>query len=113
MIKMKPVWRMNTEEKVPSDLGSRILVSGESFSEGSSLHHVKNHIRRDSEVWNKSDIIPIIAYQTNRTKKAKYQKVDCRSCKGEGKKVVNHLTCPALTVCARCKGLGHAWELIR
>lgn len=114
MIKMKPVWRMNTEEKVPSDLGDYVAHFGGLVCNGSvTILATESYIRKYNFHWQNDDIMPVIAYQTNRTKKAKYQKVRCDLCLGRGKHFDPNPERGNDLICPTCQGHGHTWELIK
>lgn len=72
---MKPVWRLNTGIGVPDDLGELLIMASDDvdmvmsstpFNEDSNFKHIENWKCR-AEWWE------IYAYQTTRTKPAKYR----------------------------------------
>ena len=68
MKNMKPVWRMNTGNGVPSDFGGFVSYAGRNIS---LEKHGKDRLRR-SWYWDIiGDDCDIYAYQTNRTREAK------------------------------------------
>ena len=76
----KPVWRVNTGNGVPSDLGN-LIVYGDGVIVPNDRDYSSNIF-----LWEPNDFkcCNIAIYQTTRTRKAKYEKVECGYCKGAG-----------------------------
>lgn len=70
MSEQKPVWRMNTGRDIPIDLGGKII-----YGDGEVLQADLIDIGL-IEIWLLDDIVNlnVIAYETTRTKPAKYRK---------------------------------------
>lgn len=79
--KRKPVWKVNTGNGVPSDLGGVVV----DFS-GAIYDSLSHDTLTDKKYWNwYYSVRPVIsAYQTTRTREAKYEKVECGYCKASG-----------------------------
>ena len=75
----KTVWRLNTGKGVPDDLGSKFFMH-EIINKTSELYEAFD------ELWSieSQGLYNIIAYQTNRTKPAKYFSLVCEECMGYG-----------------------------
>lgn len=112
MNKQKPVWRMNTGCGVPSDVTRRpkVLFSGGILGGFASASHLE---------WSNPDIINniVVAYQTNRTKAAKYELVDCEECLGgyEGSfdpsGAMGYMQ--STNKCKNCNGKGYRLEAVK
>lgn len=108
---MKPVWRMNTGNEVPSDLGDKIMHEGLEV-EIETTERLKHPL-----VWMKyGDGNNVIAYQTNRTKEAKYKRVECEGCDGLGFATDfngGEVTIYEDETCPDCNGKGYQLERIK
>lgn len=100
--KLKPVWRMNTGNRVPvsfQDCSEVILTKDKN-----SVCRLSNMVKRTDpqgnaylevgQYWSEK----AYAYQTTRTKAAKYERVMCKSCVGTG----SNIFCD----CSKCNGTG-------
>lgn len=109
-LKMKPVWRKNTGNGVPSDFGGITYIPDSCISiDGTHSNYLK------SEHWIFKGYLDIYAYQTTRTREAKTFKVDCEDCMGSGKEIdwADENCLPIEdTFCQTCEGKGHYMELI-
>lgn len=102
--KQKPVWRMNTGNGVPSDYaGGKIFHSFSGLMKGGQAFFYHSYLR-DIDM----DGRDVIAYQTNRTKAAKYERVDCDCDEG-----TIHLKGGYHTKCGLCNGKGYTLEAIK
>lgn len=84
MCDKKPVWRMNTG-KVPVDLGKELIFNDMTIRGGDTSRAIPKSWREDPIYWELSpykDDLCFYAYQTTRTKAAKYELVDCEECLG-------------------------------
>ncbi len=116
MNNQKPVWRMNTGNGVPSDLGDEALFTDISTckTEVSMIEGYISYIRRHNEVWDIYEIAPITAYQTTRTKKTKYEQVECFKCNDSRFKGL--VFCGGYfeyRKCPNCNGKGYRLERIK
>ncbi len=69
MTNLKPVWRMNTDHNIPVYLGDLHMT------ENGCIYPISRHTKNSRTRWNNSwGEWNIIAYQTTRTKPAKYRK---------------------------------------
>lgn len=99
----KQVWRVNAGQGVPSDLGDGLL-----FGDG-QLGALTGDFENNRNLWIfaaavSHENLDITAYQTNRTRKAKYERVECMHCDG-------HRDIVGVSKCARCNGKG--WRLVK
>lgn len=69
----KPVWRMNTGNGVPSDLGSFVL-----YEKATKADKVEGYHFNHDDKWLIKNYMDIYAYKTTRTKPAKYRGVKCK-----------------------------------
>ncbi len=109
--KMKPVWRMNTGNGVPSDFKSRFLyMDGSLFfcDDVATMPDIYFSLEVD---YSESDVS---AYETNRTKAAKYEREECYVCGGKvWRKLKDWITKkPFKGVCIYCNGKGATWRKI-
>ena len=74
--KNKPVWRLNTGDGVPSDLKFKIISKTLRFGHASEAHKSND----DFWILNGEDELTVYAYETNRTREAKYEQVECKEC---------------------------------
>jgi hypothetical protein len=103
--KEKPVWRINTGAGVPSDLGDEVVLKSGKHRKTRD-HNFGVGDLRDGR-WDKTGIgSDIYAYQTTRTKAAKYHRVQCDWCVS-GYELTGISTCD---VCRKCNGHGFYWE---
>lgn len=103
---LKPVWRMNTGDVVPSDLGDKILFTDLTVRSGIPKSWMEFFY------WELSPYetdLRFYAYETNRTKAAKYERVECCECKGMGASF--RTIRQELTECRNCDGMGYTMEL--
>ena len=107
----KPVWRINTGNGVPSDFKSGFLyMDGSLFfcNDVATMPEIYFSLEAD---YSESDVS---AYETNRTKAAKFERVECEYCKGCGF-VQNHLCVLELLFehkkCLKCQGRGYVWKM--
>lgn len=112
MSNQKPVWRMNSGAGVPSDLGGFVLYEGAAKSEKVQGYHF-NH----NDKWLIKNYMDIAAYQTTRTKAARYERVECAYCCGTGHdgwldtavdKFIEYID-----ICQHCNGKGYTLEKIK
>lgn len=105
---MKPVWRMNTGSGVPGDYSflNLLFQEGELYSDWDrtrQMHEPEDWVIKDGH----NNIIAY-AYQTKRTKPAKYEKVECGNCiNGWAMTGID-----SIEPCSECKGTGHIWKPI-
>lgn len=106
MTKLKPVWRMNRGEGVPSDLGGSSM-----YFDGEVLD-VYPFDRDNSMIWDiiDRDSNEMCAYQTTRTRAAKFERVKCDDCHGYGE-VIHEYRGPTryhqfTETCNKCSGTG-------
>lgn len=94
----KPVWRLNTGRGVPSDRAGESAVL---YARG-----VLSETGYNNYNWSlvDEDCYPIVAYQTTRTRRAKYEK--CHCCNGEGFFRGFLFIDGLLERCAYCNGSG-------
>jgi hypothetical protein len=81
MKNMKPVWRLNTGNGVPSDLdmcGEVSIVSGKIRP----VRNRKGFGDTEPSRWELMGSSDIYAYRTTRTREAKYEMIDCDCCSG-------------------------------
>ena len=104
---MKEVWRVNNNNGVPSDLGGFVF-----YLDGWKGWPLESAIKFD-DCWRVDGKASreIYAYQTNRTREAKYELVDCDKCYGTGDYKSSDgrksYRCPS------CNGKGHTLEPIK
>lgn len=101
---MKPVWRVNSGNGVPSDLGKKVMFTDGVLSEPWDSDFT------DNRQWKLTDNNPAnySAYQTTRTKAAKYKRVECREC-WDGWYYEDGMEKP----CYRCNEKGYTLEAIK
>lgn len=109
---LKPVWRVNTGQGVPSDLGDFSMYRDLNILGTSGLD------RKIDRVWfTRGNDLDIIAYQTTRTRKAKYERVGCTECEGKGRETVYdievHVEYRTRNKCPHCNGKGYTLEAIK
>jgi hypothetical protein len=108
----KPVWRMNTGNGVPSDLGDYFI-----FKSGDIREINKNNRARLSSLSmfvNAGCALDIVAYQTTRTREAKYERVRCKCCGGIGVLPEPIKTGDFTSIfCYTCNGKGHTLEAMK
>lgn len=71
----KPVWRVNSGAGVPSDLGDMIMFANGALSKPWFADFIA-----DGQWFLTGKPSDYAAYQTNRTRKAKYERVECGEC---------------------------------
>lgn len=105
--KRKPVWRVNTGNGVPSDLGGEVL-----YMDGLVLVATEC-TRTEAAMWAifEGSNASLAAYETTRTREAKYEKVECGYCEGDGvlyheEESNNNLKCYC------CNGKGYRLEAL-
>lgn len=103
----KPVWRVNTVDGVPSDFGDVVLTDDGLVSSYSSSVSFIGFRRVEYGDY-------VEAYQTSRTKAAKYENVECKSCFGEGCQLGSDIESGGIVrcgaTCPYCNGKGHTLE---
>ena len=102
----KTVWRINTKHTIPNDLGDRLMIASGTVRNTRKgclgFGDLKNH---RWGIWNHNS--DIHAYQTNRTKPAKYFSSVCEECMGYGCEIDwYNESCPPIdgTTCYSCEG---------
>lgn len=98
----KPVWRVNTGNGVPSDFDGGSIV----YMDGCLITSFGNSKDPEYFVLTGNDC-NIAAYQTNRTKEAKYEKDACDECLGSGNEINwDDENCLPIdeTTCQSCEG---------
>ena len=100
---LKPVWRMNAGNGVPSDLGRQVLSI-----EGVIYCPAEQNRLKNKSIWEHDQVNKVkpfvYAYQTNRTKAAKYERKDCLFC--------SVVDLSDGVVCSDCSGKGYTLEKI-
>lgn len=103
----KQVWRMNSGAGVPSDakrFGEVVFYGGE---------HDKLDSEPEEYYWHIDECEPdIIAYETNRTREAKYERVECDVCFGRGDLELHSVLNTSADVCRKCNGKGYRLEMV-
>lgn len=101
----KSVWRMNTGNGDPADRmqhGAVMYGYGVVCYEGYSNYN-----------WfiDSDDCYPIIAYQTTRIRKAKYEQIYCEECGYSGQRLNENYD--KLIKCPHCNGKGYTLEAVK
>jgi DnaJ-class molecular chaperone len=99
---LKPVWRMNTGNGIPSDLGCEVFISEFGVRQFTDLKDECYWVKKDKD-------INIDFYQTNQSKATKFERVECGECKGMGASF--RAIRQDLTECRDCHGRGYTLEL--
>lgn len=100
---LKPVWRVNMGIE-PKDSFGMAFVRGEEEPHGDEGWTWNWELEPDFDE-------PVIAYQTTRTKAAKYRDIECKSCEGEGRRFGEKGILEG--DCQHCSGKGHNLEKIK
>jgi len=109
MKKMKPVWRMNTGKGVPEDLGEWVVYEkNQNATPVKSVHLLPYVWHPEAFSRNKRHLRKIYAYETARTKEAKYRMTACECVLQLSKCGISENM-----ICLKCKGKGMVREQIK
>lgn len=101
----KTVWRVNKGGGVPIDFKAGVFMF--------------DGVKRFSKIYAIDDVLwtiesepssyCIYAYETNRTREAKYTRVECEYCESKGLIFIEYL----YSTCTNCHMRGYIWEAIK
>lgn len=101
----KPVWRMNSGNPPPKDdslYPYKIACANGGISKASMCVDWSLQDQPDD----------VVAYQTNRTRKAKYERVECDVCRGLGFSSKTPIFGLKI-MCLHCNGKGYRLEAVK